>query len=253
MDITSINPLTELNLKTIINILQFGQINVIGQPLIGSNGTFLVKVTHSNNLLHAIYKPERGEQPLWDFPPNSLSKREISAFIVSNLIGWNFVPPTIYRTIDAPFGQGSLQLFIPHNPRINYFYLQNKDVKIIQKIVLFDAIINNADRKGGHIIQDEIEKIWLIDHGLCFHPDEKLRTVIWEFSSEKIPDDLRNNLERFLKNIDNNNIKLVKKLTKFLSSVEIFMVMKRTRNLLEMGVFPPIEQKTDRPYPWPLI
>jgi uncharacterized repeat protein (TIGR03843 family) len=253
MDITSINPDNNSNFKLVINILQFGKIEVIGQPLIGSNDTLFVKTTFGQESLHAIYKPERGEQPLWDFPLNSLSKREISAFIISHLIGWNFVPPTIYTTSSAPFGNGSLQLFIPHNPRITFFNLLNRDIRTIQKIAIFDTIINNADRKGGHIIQDENGKIWLIDHGLCFHTDYKLRTVIWDFADQTIPDELLEEMQRFHNIIKNEKFFLVQKLKKLLSSVEFFMVVKRTDELLRAGTFPAIGNRESRPYPWPLI
>ena len=253
MDITSINPTINSNLKLVINLLQFGKIEVIGQSLIGSNDTLFVKTTFGDESLHAIYKPERGEQPLWDFPLNSLSKREVSAFIISHLIGWNFVPPTIYKTSNAPFGKGSLQLFIPHNPRITFFNLLNRDVRTIQKIVIFDTIINNADRKGGHIIQDENGKIWLIDHGLCFHPEYKLRTVIWDFADQKIPDELLNEIQKFLIILKNENLLLVYKLKKYLSSVEFFMIIKRSEELLNTATFPAIGNRESRPYPWPLI
>ena len=253
MDITSINPCSYSNLKLVINLLQFGKIEVIGQPLIGSNDTLFVKITFGEESLHAIYKPEKGEQPLWDFPLNSLSKREISAFIISHLIGWDFVPPTIYTTPSAPYGNGSLQLFIPHNPRITFFNLLNRDIRTIQKIAIFDTIINNADRKGGHIIQDENGKIWLIDHGLCFHPEYKLRTVIWDFADQKIPDELLEEMQRFLNIIKNEEFLLVKKLKNFLSSVEFFMIINRTEELLSAGTFPAIGNRDIRPYPWPLI
>jgi len=253
MDIISINPLNLAKIKLVTKILQFGKIEIIGQPLIGSNNTLFVKVIHENDSLHAIYKPERGEQPLWDFPLNSLSKREISAFIISHLIGWNLVPPTVYRTFDTPFGKGSLQLFIPHDPRINFFNLLSKDTRTIQQIVIFDTIINNADRKGGHIIQDQNGKIWLIDHGLCFHQDYKLRTVIWDYANQKIPSELLIDLQMLFEIIKNEKLQFVQKLKIFISSTEYFMIIKRTEELMKTGVFPVIKNNESRPYPWPLI
>jgi hypothetical protein len=252
MDTLSINPLIREDLRLIIQTLQFGDIQVIGQPLVGSNATLLVSCKLDELSLHAIYKPNRGEQPLWDFPRNSLAKRETAAFIVSTLLGWNFVPPTVFRVHNPPYGTGSLQLYIPHNPRINFFNQPLKDEKTIKIIVLFDIVINNADRKAGHIIFDENGKCWLIDHGLSFHQDPKLRTVIWEYANTQIPDDLLKDLHKLLLLLRAEETRLVKKMHKLLSSAELFMLMKRIEKLLETGTFPTFKQD-QRPYPWPLI
>ncbi|PKN86262.1 MAG: hypothetical protein CVU46_08450 [Chloroflexi bacterium HGW-Chloroflexi-8] len=252
MDISSINTIQPGKFLKVIKTLQYGDMNVIGQPLVGSNATLLVSCCFEGQTLHAIYKPDQGEQPLWDFPRNSLSKREIAAFVISYLIGWNFVPPTVFRVHKAIYGKGSLQFFIPHDPRLNYFNLPTRQEKIIQQIVLFDIIINNADRKAGHIIQDENGKIWLIDHGVCFHQEPKLRTVIWDYAKMKIPTALLLDLNRLLIILRKKDNKLAKKLNKFLSSGEIFMIESRLEKLIESGIFPSFE-KDKRPYPWPLI
>ena len=252
MDISSINTNHRSEFLKVIKTLQFGEMNVVGQPLVGSNATLLVTTCFEGLTLHAIYKPDQGEQPLWDFPRNSLSKREIAAFIISYLIGWNLVPPTVFRVYKPIYGKGSLQLFIPHNPMVNFFNLPNRQENIIQQIVLFDIIINNADRKAGHIIQDENGKIWLIDHGVCFHQESKLRTVIWDYAKMNIPEELIIDLESLLLILRKNENKLVIKLNKFLSSTEIFMIESRIESLIESGFYPSYE-KDRRPYPWPLI
>jgi len=252
MDISSINTVPDGDFLKVIKTLQYGEMNVVGQPLVGSNATLLVTTNLDGLSLHAIYKPDQGEQPLWDFPRNSLSKREIAAFIISYLLGWNFVPPTVFRLYKPIYGKGSLQLFIPHNPRVNFFNLENRQEEIIQKIVLFDVIINNADRKAGHIIQDNNGKIWLIDHGVSFHQESKLRTVIWDYARMKIPTEFLLDLEKLLVILGKNENKLTIKLNKFISSAEIFMIESRIEKLIESGVYPSVE-KDRRPYPWPLI
>ena len=152
-----------------------------GQFLFGSNYSFLVSLEYNGNQLEAIYKPGKGQMPLWDFPSESLADREVAAYIICEALGWNLVPPTVIRH-NADFGKGSVQLFIPHDPDQNYFTFSKKMKERLIPVALFDLVINNADRKGSHILMDERKEMWLIDHGLCFHTEPKLRTVIWDFS-----------------------------------------------------------------------
>jgi len=147
-----------------------------------------------------VYKPQKGEMPLWDFPEESLAARESAAYLVSEALGWELVPPTIMRP-DGPFGPGSYQYFIPHDPEQHYFTFDEAIHKRLRPTALFDLIINNADRKGGHILLGEDGHIWLIDHGLCFHAQPKLRTVIWDFSGQPIESPLLDSLQTLYDNL----------------------------------------------------
>ncbi len=244
--------MNESSVISYIQLLQTGQIELIGQVVLGSNITLLVSVTNADQTAQAIYKPNQGERPLWDFPRYTLSKREVAAFVVSSLLSWNLVPTTVYRQENTPYGAGSLQLFIPHDPNIHYFNLISKPVTTIQKIILFDYLINNADRKGGHLIQDENKKLWLIDHGLCFSEEFKLRTVVWDYAGETIPDPLLDDLRNFHQKLLSNSHPLLIKLQKLLTANEIEALLNRVVDLLHNPRFPKPEE-TRRSYPWPLI
>ncbi|MDO9546024.1 MAG: hypothetical protein Q7J07_04635, partial [Pelolinea sp.] len=206
-------------MNTIIEILKKGSIQIEGQLIIGSNYTFLTSIEFEDTSFHAVYKPEKGEIPLWDFPPNTLANRETAAFLLSEAINWGFVPPTIIRS-DAPLGLGSLQYFIPHDPQLNYFTFSDEIKDSLRPVVVFDMIINNADRKGSHIIIDQQGQIKLIDHGICFHHDPKLRTVIWDFIGERIPPLIIQDLEQLKEKIESKST-IRKDLEKLLSSEEI--------------------------------
>ncbi len=143
-----------------------------------------------------MYKPTRGERPLWDFPPASLAGREVAAYLVSEALGWRLVPPTIYRK-KGPLGPGSLQAFVEHDPEYHYFTFNESDRQRLRPVALFDLLINNADRKGSHVLLDEQDHMWLIDHGVCFHVEDKIRTVIWDFAGEPFPDALCSDLTAF--------------------------------------------------------
>ena len=189
---TNSNPAPE-NLKT---ILQSGAIELKGQFTFGSNYTFLVSVRHEGRELSAVYKPSKGEQPLWDFPENSLALREVAAYLVSESLGFHFVPFTTLRD-DGPYGPGSLQQYIEYDPEYHYFNFSVEDKVRLMPVALFDLLVNNADRKGSHVFfETGTNKLWAIDHGICFHEQDKLRTVIWDFAGRPIPDELLTLLSR---------------------------------------------------------
>lgn len=155
----------------------------------GSNYVFLVRLREADGgAMLAVYKPRRGEAPLWDFPDGSLYRRERAAYLLAVDLGWNFIPPTVIR--DGPHGIGMVQLFVPNDPAANFFTLRDKHADEMRRIALFDAITNNADRKGGHCLLGPDARIWGIDHGLTFHASNKLRTVIWDYSDEPIAAEL---------------------------------------------------------------
>jgi uncharacterized repeat protein (TIGR03843 family) len=232
--------------KTIRLALEEGEIDLQGQFLLGSNYTFLVKVRHAGEEVPAVYKPMRGEQPLWDFPPASLAGREIAAWLVSEALGFGFVPFTILR--DGPFGPGSLQQYIDHDPDLHYFSFKPADRQRLRPVAVFDLLINNADRKGGHILLEKrSRRIFLIDHGLCFHVEDKLRTVLWDFTGEVIPAELLSALGNFRDALPNGLSAL---LGEYLLPGELEAMRSRLEKLLLEGRFPqPPEDRRAWPYP----
>ncbi len=183
---------------------------------------------------------------MWDFPEASLAGREVAAYLVSEALGFGFVPLTILR--DGPFGLGSLQQYIEHNPNIHYFTFKPADRARLRPAALFDLLINNADRKGGHILlQKRTRKLTLIDHGLCFHAEDKLRTVIWDFAGEDLPVELISALERF-RNLLHCNLSA--ELQPYLTQEELAALDARLEALLASPVFPhPPEDRRSFPYP----
>jgi len=234
----------------LLTALKKGDINIQGEFLWGSNYTFSVQVTYKDTILPGVYKPTRGERPLWDFPRASLAQREVAAYLVSEALGWHFVPQTVYRK-DGPAGAGSLQLYIKHDPECNYFNISEQERQRLRPVVLFDLIINNADRKGSHILFDEKDQLWLIDHGICFHKDHKLRTVIWDFAGEPIPEELWAAIGQFSQQLARES-EFVKQLGEHLSEGEIQALGRRTERLLKSGYFPD-PHPSRRPYPWPPV
>ncbi len=243
---------TELSIRKVIKTLQEGKLSIIGQALRGSNSTFLTRIENTELTLQAIYKPSKGEQPLWDFPDFTLAQREVAAFVVSFLLGWNLVPPTIFRLKPAIYGKGSLQLFIQHDPLIHFLNSPAMAPIVLSKIVLFDLLINNADRKAGHVIFDPENKPWLIDHGLCFNHEFKHRTVIWDMAGLEIPHLLKDDLRKFVSFLLQKNVNLVKKLNMLLSEMELNSMIKRGLFLIDQDNFP-YPEPNRRSYPWPPI
>lgn len=238
------------DLQTILSALQTGDLQLQGQFLSGSNYTFMADIIFKELKLKVVYKPARGEQPLWDFPPNTLCKREVAAYLVSEILGWELVPPTVFRR-KGPLGAGSLQIYVDHDPEYHYFKFNQEDRDRLRPVALFDMLINNADRKGGHILKAEDGHLWLIDHGICFHEEDKLRTVIWDFAGEPIPSELMSELCRFVDELSVTPTK-AQKLNGMLRPTEISALLSRARRLVEGGIFPqPLSSR--RSYPWPPV
>ncbi len=233
-----------------LEILTHGKLELKGQFVLGSNYSFLAAVDHKGRKLKAVYKPMKGEMPLYDFPADSLAAREVAAFMVSETLGWDLVPPTVIRR-SGPLGAGSLQEFIPHDPEDTYFSFEDAVRAELRKVAFFDLIINNADRKGSHILLDRKGNFKLIDHGLCFHSDPKLRTVIWDFSGQPIP-------EAFIADAQLLAAKLAEPgqvlsvLEGLLLPVEIGALAQRIQGLIETPVYP-LPDPERRPFPWPLV
>ena len=195
-----------------------------------SNYTFLAQLEpHPPSGLRVVYKPARGESPLWDFAAGTLYQREVAAYQLSKVLGWPRIPPTVVRE-DAPHGVGALQLFIDADGR-HFLSEQASQRETWLRIALFDVITNNADRKSGHCLFDADDRVWVIDHGLTFHTDPKLRTVIWDFSGEALPADLCDDLEGALIELDRGELAGV--LDPLLSPGELRVLKRRLRGVLD--------------------
>ena len=238
-------PSNELNPESnIVHALEHGDITIIGRMPHSSNATFLVAVQCDETSFQAIYKPLRGERPLWDFEPG-LHRREIAAYLLSQAMGISMVPPTVLR--EGPLGEGSLQHFIDADVEQHYFTIfeQREDLyDQLRAMCVFDIVANNTDRKAGHCLLGLDDKVWGIDHGVCFAADFKLRTVIWEFGGEPLPDHLRAAIEPLIETVPLN-------IATLLSSDEVSALQERVQWLCEGGAFP-IDRSGSR-YPWPLV
>jgi uncharacterized repeat protein (TIGR03843 family) len=232
-----------------LDLLNIGEVEVLGLLPYASNYTFLARLTEGDRQTLAVYKPQRGERPLWDFPAGTLAQREVGAWLVSEGTGWSLVPPTVLRT-DAPMGPGSLQLFIDHDPERHYLVLMEERLESFQTFAALDVIINNADRKAGHVIEDATGRLWAVDHGISFHVDHKLRTVIWQFAGERLGPEVRAGLEAVGDRLADPD-GLGGRLAGLLSRPEADAALARLEALLVEDRFPAPEG--DRPLPWPLV
>ena len=241
-------PLTQ---ESILLALHRGDISLQGQFLNSSNRTFLGTLVHEERSMQVVYKPTQGESPLWDFPQRSLARREVAAYRLSRALGWDLIPPTVYRHKNAPFGPGSLQLFVDHDPQVHFFTLTPEQKQSLRPLAVFDLLANNADRKGGHLLLATDGRLWVIDHGICFHVEDKLRTVIWDFAGEPIPDPLLADVARVMDELTQEG-PLFASLRAMLLPAEVRALLRRGRRLLAAPRFPhPANHR--RPYPWPPI
>ncbi len=226
------------------HLLHHGEVGVLGRMPWSSNGTFLCEVTCGTDTMRAIYKPRRGERPLWDFP-SGLDHREVAAYELSEALGWDLVPLTILR--EGPMGMGSLQRFVEADFEQHYFTLYEDEVHHdqLRAMCAFDFVGNNTDRKSGHCLLGLDGRIQGIDHGLMFHREFKLRTVIWEFGGEEIPAPLLASMEALASDA------LPDPLASLLDPFERDAVRARADALVRAGCFPIDE--SGRRYPWPLV
>ena len=215
----------------------------------GSNYVFLVSLADAETGSgFGVYKPRRGEAPLWDFPDGSLYKRELAAYLLAQDLGWEFIPPTVVR--DGPYGVGSVQLFIENDPNANFFTLRDSYETEMRRIALFDAVANNADRKGGHCLLGADGRIWGIDHGLTFHVSDKLRTVIWDYSEEPIAPELLADLAGLATRVA-AGAAIQERLSGLLDPAEIAALVFRIQDLLSRSVYPRPGMR--RAVPWPPV
>lgn len=236
------------SIERIETLLTQGEVSRLrGAALWGSNYAMIVSVEDAELRAMAVYKPQRGERPLWDFPDGTLCYREVGAYLVSKALGWTLVPPTVLRT--GPHGLGSLQFFIDHNPEINYFSLDDRFVRQLQQFAVFDYLVNNTDRKGGHLLLDKHGKLWGIDHGLTFHTMPKLRTVIWEFSGQSIADEILEAIQDLSDHLANESSELRCKLLPLLSAAEVTALRRRVRHVLDSKRYPLPGPGPNHPWP----
>jgi len=228
-----------------LRILARGGIEVVGRLPWSSNRTFLATCSESGEETAAVYKPGMGERRLWDFP-DAVYRREVAAYALSEMLGWGLVPETVERD-DAPFGPGSLQRFVPSDFSQHHFTLVEEPSHHdrLRAVCAFDVVANNADRKSGHCLLGEDGTIWAIDNGLCFHREPKLRTVIWEFAGEPLPEELHGDLARLPSALPGP-------LRGLLSQAEIAALGRRVRALVENRTFP-LPDPERHHYPWPLV
>jgi uncharacterized repeat protein (TIGR03843 family) len=236
----------------VIDVLVGGEITVHGRIADSSNATLLVTCALGGRELLAVYKPVRGERPLWDFPAG-LHRRETAAYVLSRALGWDLVPETVVRH-EGPFGAGSVQRLVPEDGTSHYFILleQERWHPALARIAVFDVLANNADRKSGHVLlEDGGEgggRLWAIDHGLTFHPEPKLRTVVWDFAGTRLAPDVAADVERLVA------AGLPDELDDLLDPDEAAALITRAEDLLAAGELPaPDGDREWPPYPWPLV
>ena len=231
--------------STAVDVLTRGALTVKGRLPWSSNATLLVEAELDGVTTLGVYKPERGERPLWDFP-SGLFRRELAAWHLSETLGWGLVPLTVARE-EGPYGEGSVQLFIPADFEQHYFTVREDERHHdrLRRICVFDLITNNADRKSGHCLLGEDGIVYAIDNGLCFHVDPKLRTVIWDFADEPLPPPILEDLRRLAAGGPPESVSTL------IDDDERRALIKRTRALVKIGRFP--TDTVGRGYPWPLV
>jgi uncharacterized repeat protein (TIGR03843 family) len=228
-------------------LLERGTLEVLGLLPRASNFTFLARVRADQDQMLAVYKPRSGEAPLWDFEEGTLAAREVAAYVMADALGWPWVPPTVLR--DGPQGPGSVQRFVAFDPDQHYLTMRRDRADEFRRIALFDLVANNADRKSGHCLLARDGRIFVVDHGVCFHVEPKLRTVIWDFVGEPIPESLLEDLRGLRTNLASGTFH--DRLQTLLTPAEVDAIAERVGDLLRSGRFP--EPGPGRPYPWPVV
>jgi uncharacterized repeat protein (TIGR03843 family) len=243
------NPIT-LPQERILHLLSEGEIEVEGLIPWSSNATLLVTVRDDELSTLAVYKPQHGERPLWDFSYGTLGIREVAAFLIDDALSWGLVPPTVLR--QGPHGLGSVQLFVEAQEDTHFFTIQENETYAadLKRLAAFDVVVNNADRKSGHCLVDQSGHLWAIDNALTFHAEPKLRTVIWDFADQPLPADVLAGLTVLYDELGKGT-SLRKAMDHLLNKSEIAALRHRLQRLIQAGCFP--EPGPGRPVPWPLI
>lgn len=239
-------PRPDLDETGLLALLEHGEIDVIGRMIQASNATLYCSVTLDGVSAACVHKPVAGERPLWDFADGTLAAREVGAYTVSAATGWNIVPPTVLR--EGPWGPGMCQLWIETDDTVDVRHLVRTDDDRLRRIAVLDAVINNADRKGGHLLPTESGDLYGIDHGVCFAVENKLRTLLWGWAGNPLPDDAVEVLEGLHTDWDTG---LMPVLTPLLTSREVGATRRRISLLLKRGVHPEPRDDGWPAVPWP--
>jgi uncharacterized repeat protein (TIGR03843 family) len=234
-----------LDLEPALMLLREGSLEVEGRLVDASNATLYCTVTADGLSAACVYKPVRGERPLWDFPDGTLAAREAAAYLVSAATGWTVVPPTVLR--DGPFGDGMVQLWIEGDQRVDVGQLIRSECVSLRRMAVYDAVINNADRKGGHLIPMPDGHVYGVDHGVSFHTQDKLRTVLWSWAGDPLPDDMVDTLSELRAQLEGP---LAESLRALLTRREVVAMVRRVDRLLTSRSYP--EPSGEWPaVPWP--
>jgi hypothetical protein len=228
-------------------LLEEGELRVVGLLPRASNYTFLAEVTEGTRTLPAVYKPRDGEQPLWDFPDGTLCNREVAVSVLAEALGWPNVPPTVLR--DGPHGEGSVQLFVDADPDEQYFTLRERFPDEFRRVAAFDVVVGNGDRKAGHCLLTADGTVWVVDHGLCFAARPWLRTVIWDFAGEHLPEEVGSDLGRVAGELRSGPLR--DRLEGLLAVEEVEATVHRAEALIRSGTFP--HPGPGRSHPWPPV
>lgn len=231
----------------VLRLLSRGDLTILGLLPRASNYTFLARVVDGDRQALAVYKPRAGETPLWDFPDGTLHRREVAAYEVATALGWPAVPPTVLR--DGPEGVGSVQLFVRADQQEHYFTLAERRPDDFRRVALFDLVVNNADRKSGHCLLGADATIHVVDHGVCFAVDPKVRTVIWEFAGDPVPPALRAQVRTLAGSLRTGP--LCARLRELLDPAEVEATAERAEVVGRLQRFPHPGQ--GRAWPWPPV
>jgi uncharacterized repeat protein (TIGR03843 family) len=236
---------TALELDDALRLLRDGNLDVEGRLVDASNATLFCSTTLDGVTAACVYKPVRGERPLWDFPDGTLAGREVSAYLVSQVTGWELVPPTVLR--DGPFGTGMCQLWVDVDESVDLSELARSRHPDLRRMAVFDAVVNNADRKGGHLLPTEGGRVHGVDHGVCFSAEDKLRTLLWQWRGRPLPTEAVEVLGRLRALLEGE---LAEALAEHLTVTEVQATVSRVDRLLATGVHP--HPSADWPaIPWP--
>ena len=234
-----------LALDEVLRLLRAGELSVEGRLVDASNATLYCAATLDGVTAAVVYKPVRGERPLWDFPDGTLAGREVGAYLVSQATGWDVIPPTVLR--EGPYGPGMCQLWVDVDATVDLQALARSEHPDLRRMAVLDAVINNADRKGGHLLPREDGRVQGVDHGICFSAEDKLRTLLWQWRGDLLADEAVEVLSRVRAELEGE---LGEQLHGLLTVTEVRATVARVDRLLTSGRHPQPSQ--DWPaIPWP--
>ena len=246
MNPDELTPPLELPVPDALQLLECGELSIEGRLVDASNATLYCGITADGVSAACVYKPVAGERPLWDFPDGTLAEREVAAYAVSAASGWDIVPPTVYRV--GPAGPGMVQLWVDTDESVDVVSLiRGRGSDAIRRVTVFDAVINNADRKGGHLLPMPNGHVYGVDHGVSFHTEDKLRTVLWQWAGRTLDDEAQAVLRALRRDLDG---RLGETLAELLTTAEVRRTRARIDRLLSTRRHP--EPSDEWPaVPWP--